>query len=112
MRSFKRLYINQLLNGLLFSYGSVTSVVKTQTKITREQVNIHGTDVEFGNLMAKNHGPAGQGSHPRLLTLTEGSRHTAESHQPVVSGAPPKITGPIWPSWAKNSLPNMWKEWH
>jgi hypothetical protein len=33
-----------------------------------------------------------KGSHPRLLTLTDGSRHTAGSHQhqPVVNGAPLK----------------------
>jgi hypothetical protein len=31
-----------------------------------------------------------KGSHPRLLTFTYGSWHTAGSHQPVVSGAPLK----------------------
>jgi hypothetical protein len=38
--------------------------------------------------------------HPRLLTLT----WHAGSHQPVVNGALPKVTGPIWTSQGKNSL--------
>jgi hypothetical protein len=41
--------------------------------------------------MAKNHGSdVGKGSHPRLLTLTDGSEHPTGSHQPVVNGAPLK----------------------
>jgi hypothetical protein len=45
--------------------------------------------VELGNIVAKNHGSdVDKGSHPRLLTLTYGSWHTAGSHQPVVKGDP------------------------
>jgi hypothetical protein len=41
--------------------------------------------------MAKSHGSdVDKGSYPRLLTLTNGSEHTAGSHQSVVSGAPLK----------------------
>jgi hypothetical protein len=41
--------------------------------------------------MAKNHGSdVDKGLYPRLLTLADGSCHTAGSHQPVVNGAPLK----------------------
>jgi hypothetical protein len=64
-----------------------------------------GLSMELGNIVAKNHGSnVDEVSHPRLLTITYGSWHTAGSHQPVVNGAPSKLTDPIWPSQAKNFL--------
>jgi hypothetical protein len=64
-------YINQLLN----EHDSITLVVKTLTKITREHSKyLWGLSVELGNVVAKNHGSdVDKGSHPRLLTLTDGS---------------------------------------
>jgi hypothetical protein len=48
---------------------------------------------KLGNIVAKNHcSDIDKGSHPRWLTLTHGSWHTAGSHKPVVNGALPKIT--------------------
>jgi hypothetical protein len=47
--------------------------------------------MELGNLMAKNHGTdIDKESYPRLLTLADGSWHTAGSHQLVINGAPLK----------------------
>jgi hypothetical protein len=60
--------------------------------------------MELRNLLIKNHGSdVDKGSHPRLLTLTDGSWHMAWSQQNVVNGAlpPHKLTGSIQPSQAK-----------
>jgi hypothetical protein len=83
MRSSRKFYINQLLNEHDSSYLSSQNPEKNHQ---RTQVS-----VELGNLMAKNRGSdVDKGSYPRLLTLTDGSRHTAGSHQPVLNGAPLK----------------------
>jgi hypothetical protein len=66
MRSSRKFYINQLLNELLFSYDSVTSVVKTLTKSPENTGKyLWGLNVELVNLMAENHGSdVDKGSHP------------------------------------------------
>jgi hypothetical protein len=47
----------------------------TKYRVRKHSGQEHGSDVD-------------KGSYPRLLTLTDGSWHTAGSHQPVVNGAP------------------------
>jgi hypothetical protein len=66
------LIVNPNINQLLSEHDSVTLVVKTLTKNTSKY--LWGLSVELGNLMAKNHdSDVDKGSHPRLLTLTDGS---------------------------------------
>jgi hypothetical protein len=51
------LIVNPNINQLLNEHDSVTLVVKTLTKITREHSKyLWGLSVELGNLVAKNHG--------------------------------------------------------
>jgi hypothetical protein len=86
------LIVNPKINQLLNEHDSVT-LVKTLTKKSPENTGkyLWRLGVELGNIVAKNHGSdVDKGSHPRLLTVTNGSWHTAGSHQPVVNGAPLK----------------------
>jgi hypothetical protein len=71
MRSSRKFYIKQPLN----EHDSVTLVVKTQQKSPENTGKyLWGLSVQLGNTVAKNHGSdVDQGSHPRLLTLTDGS---------------------------------------
>jgi hypothetical protein len=61
--------------------------------------------------MAKNHGSdIDKVSYPRLLTLTDGSGHTAGSYQPVVNGTPYNNRPNLAIPGQKFPMPAIWIE--
>jgi hypothetical protein len=106
MRSSSKFYINQLLNELLL----VMTQLPQSSKPWQESPENTGKylwrlSVELRNLTSKNHGSdVDKGSHPRLLTSTHGTVTYSRIPPTCSQWSSPKITSPIWPYQAKNSL--------